>query len=189
MVSVHFLYNNGNKNNMDIAQDGLVIVFTGPGKGKTTAALGIALRASGYGRRTIIIQFLKGKESSGEQLVRDLPLIEVHAFGAGFFKPGDDPGPQKKAAAEGWKMAEDIILSGNADILVLDEISHAVNYGLLPAETVLAAVRRRKPGLHVILTGRDMPDVLVKTADIATEMKEIRHMYQQGLPAVKGIDY
>lgn len=172
-----------------VADKGLVIVFTGQGKGKTTAALGIALRASGYGRKTVIVQFLKGKEGSGEQFAGNHSLIEVHAFGAGFFKPGDDPEPQKKAAADGWKMAEDIISSGNADILVLDEISHAVNYRLLPLETVLAAIRRRRPGLHIVLTGRDMPDALMEIADIATEMKEVRHIYQRGGPAVKGIDY
>lgn len=170
-------------------QDGLIIIFTGPGKGKTTAALGIALRAAGHGQRTVVIQFLKGGERSGEQLVRNVPLIEVHAFGTGFFKPGDDPGPHIEAAEKGWRMAEGIILSGSADILVLDEISHAINFGFLPTAVVSEAIHRRKPGLHIVLTGRDMPPDLMEIADIATGMKEIRHIYQSGQPAVKGIDY
>ncbi len=169
-------------------ENGLVIVFTGSGKGKTSAALGIALRASGRGLRTVIVQFLKSAEMSGEQLIGN-PLIEVHAFGTGFFKRGDDPQPHIDTAAQGWKVAEDMILSGGPDILVLDEVSHAVNFGFLPLEAVSGAIRRKKPGLHVILTGRDMPQDLVEIAGIATEMKEIRHIYTSGQPAVKGIDY
>lgn len=170
-------------------KDGLVIVFTGPGKGKTSAALGIALRASGHGKKTVIVQFLKGSEVSGEQILKDVPLVEVHAFGAGFFKPGDDPGPQKEVAEEGWKKAEAIILSGKADIVVLDEVSHAIKLGFLSLEAVLRAVHDKKPGLHLILTGRNMPDELLDIADIATEMKEVRHIYNTGQAAVKGIDY
>jgi cob(I)alamin adenosyltransferase len=172
-----------------IEKKGLVIVFTGPGKGKTTAALGIALRASGHGYKTVVVQFLKGTETSGEQLVGNFPLIEVHAFGTGFFKPGDDPQPHRDAAAKGWKVAESIILSGGADILVLDEVSHAINFGFLPPEIVLEAIHQKKPGLHIVLTGRDMPNDLIEIADIATEMKELRHIYREGLPAVEGIDY
>ena len=170
-------------------QHGLIIVFTGTGKGKTSAALGIALRAAGHGQKTAIIQFLKGGQRSGEQLVGNVPLVEVHAFGPGFFKPGDDPEPHKSAAEKGWRMAQDIILSGGAHVLVLDEISHAINFGFLPSTVVLETIRRKKPGLHIILTGRNMPPDLMKIADIATEMKEIRHIYQTGHPAVKGIDY
>lgn len=169
-------------------KDGLVIVFTGPGKGKTSAALGIALRASGHGQKTVVVQFLKGREMSGEQLVRN-PLIEVHAFGAGFFRQGEDPQPHRDAAAQGWKMAEESILSDDTDILVLDEVSHAINFGFLPLEAVLGAMRSKGSGLHVILTGRDMPQSLIEIADIATEMKEISHIYTSGHPAVKGIDY
>lgn len=168
---------------------GLVIVFTGEGKGKTTAALGIALRAAGHGKRTVIVQFLKGTQRSGEQSLQNIPLIEIYAFGAGFFRQGDDPGPQKDAAAKGWKKARDIILSGKADILVLDEISHAVNLGLLPRSVVLDALDHRKAGLHIVLTGRSMPQEFIDISDIATEMKELRHIFQTGQPAVEGIDY
>ncbi len=139
-------------------QDGLIIIFTGPGKGKTTAALGIALRAAGHGQKTVVIQFLKGGEISGEQLVRNVPLIEVHAFGAGFFKPGDDPKPHRDAAEKGWRMAEDIILSGSADILVLDEISHAINFGFLPPAVVSETIRRKKPGLHISFNRKKYAD-------------------------------
>ena len=170
-------------------EKGLIIVFTGPGKGKTTAALGIALRASGHRQKTVVVQFLKGTETSGEQLVRNVPLIEVHAFGAGFFKQGDDLQPHRDAAAQGWKAAESMILSGGADILVLDEVSHAINFGFLPPEAVLEAIRRKKPGLHIVLTGRDMPSDIMEIADIATEMKELCHIYREGQPAVKGIDF
>ena len=175
---------------MDMTEkNGLIIAFTGPGKGKTTAALGIALRAAGHGKKTVIVQFLKENQKSGEQLLRDVPLIEIHAFGAGFFRPGDDPQPQKEAAEKGWKTAENMILSGGTDILVLDEVSHAINLGFLPQSLILETLRRRKKGLHIILTGRDMPQDLIEIAHIATEMKELRHIYTSGQPAVKGIDY
>jgi cob(I)alamin adenosyltransferase len=170
-------------------KNGLIIVFTGPGKGKTSVALGIALRASGHGKRTVVIQFLKSQDMSGEQLVRNIPLIQVHAFGFGFFKQGDDPEPHREAAAKGWRMAEDIILSGGADILVLDEISHAINFNFLSQELIVDALKLKVKDLHVVLTGRNMPQELLEIADIATEMKEIRHMYREGKQAVEGIDF
>lgn len=172
-------------------EKGLIIVFTGDGKGKTTAALGIALRAMGRGNRTVFLQFMKGREKSGEQLLdkTGISLVEVRAIGAGFFKKGDDPAPHRKAAEEGWSIAEKELASGTADILVLDEISHAVNSGLLSAETVTRAIRNKRDGLHLILTGRNMPGDLIDIADMVTEMKEIRHPYHRGRSAVKGIDY
>ncbi len=170
-------------------KNGLVIAFTGTGKGKTTAALGIALRAMGHGRKTVIVQFLKGAEKSGEQFLRSLPLIEVHAFGAGFFRPGNDPEPHNQAVKKCWEIAGNIISSGKADILVLDEISHAINLGFLPLKTVIETIGHRKNGPHIVLTGRDMPRELLDIADIVTEMKEIRHVYHSGHPAVEGIDF
>ena len=172
-------------------EKGLIVVFTGNGKGKTTAALGVALRALGRGYKTLFLQFMKGGEKSGEQLLdgTDISLIEVRAFGAGFFRKGDDPAPHRKAAGEGWSIAEKELVSGAAHILVLDEISHAINFGLLPAERVTRAIGHKRDGLHLLLTGRDMPHELVDMADIVTEMKEIRHIYQTGMGAVKGIDY
>jgi len=172
-------------------KEGLVIVFTGDGKGKTTAALGIALRALGRGQRTVIFQFMKGRERSGEQMLdrNTIPLIEVHAFGAGFFLEGDDPAPHREAAEEGWRAAEKELASGSAGIVVLDEISHAVNHGLIPAEQIVRSLMSRKSGLHVVLTGRNMPRELIDVADMITDMKEIRHPYHTGRGPVLGIDY
>ncbi len=172
-------------------QKGLIVVFTGNGKGKTTAALGVALRALGRGYKTLFLQFMKGGEKSGEQLLdgTGISLIEVHAFGAGFFRKGDDPAPHLKAAGEGWRIAEKELATGAAHILVLDEISHAINFGLLPAEEVTRAIGNKREGLHLVLTGRDMPAELIDMADIVSEIKEIRHAYHRGMGAVKGIDY
>jgi len=172
-------------------EKGLIVVFTGNGKGKTTAALGVALRALGRGCRTLFLQFMKGREESGEQLLdgTGISLIEVHAFGAGFFRKGDDPAPHSKAAGDGWHIAEKELASGAAHILVLDEISHAINFGFLPAETVTRAIANKRDELHLILTGRDMPSELTDMADIVTEMKEIRHIYHTGMGAAEGIDY
>jgi len=172
-------------------KEGLIIVFTGERKGKTTAALGIALRALGRGQRTAIFQFMKGQGRSGEQMLdgNTVPLIEVHAFGAGFLRDGDDPAPHRKAAEEGWRAAEEELSSGSANIVVLDEISHAVNNSLIPAEQIVRSLRERRSGLHVVLTGRNMPRDLIDVADMVTDMKEIRHAYSSGKGAVEGIDY
>ncbi len=174
-----------------VDKEGLIIVFTGDGKGKTTAALGVALRALGRGQRTAIFQFIKGRERSGEQMLdrNATPLIEVHAFGAGFFREGDDPAPHREAAEKGWRAAEKELASGSADVVVLDEISHAINLGLIPLEPFLRSLRNRKDGLHVVLTGRNMPRELIDVADMVTDMKEIRHPYQTGKGPVEGIDY
>lgn len=172
-------------------REGLIVVFTGDGKGKTTAALGIALRALGRGQRTAIFQFMKGRERSGEQMLdrNTIPLIEVHAFGAGFLREGDDPAPHRTAAEEGWRAVERELSSGGADVVVLDEISHAVNNGLIPAGQIVRSLSSRRAGLHVVLTGRNMPPDLIDIADLVTDMKEIRHPYRTGRGPVEGIDY
>ncbi len=174
-----------------VDQEGLVIIFTGDGKGKTSAALGIALRALGRGQRTAIFQFMKDCGRSGEQMLdrKAIPLIEVHAFGAGFFMEGGDPAPHRKAAEEAWRAAEKELASGSADIVVLDEISHAVNHGLISAEQIVRSLSSRRSGLHVVLTGRSMPRDLIDVADMITDMKEIRHPYHTGRGPVEGIDY
>jgi cob(I)alamin adenosyltransferase len=170
---------------------GIIVVFTGNGKGKTSAALGIALRASGHGMKTLMIQFIKEKGKSGEQevcpaLIKD---IEIHPFGMGFVFRGDDPRPHIAMAEEAWFFLKESLQEKKFDIVILDELSVVLNLGLLTMERVTTFLARIVDGLHVIITGRDAPEEIIKFADVVTEMREVKHVYQQGVTAIKGIDY
>lgn len=170
---------------------GILIVFTGNGKGKTTAALGVALRASGYGLNTLMIEFIKEKGKSGEQrtcsaLVKN---IDIYPFGMGFIFRGDDPRPHMEMVETGWVFMEETLKSKKYDLLILDELGVVLSLGLLPEERVTDFLSRRDSDLHVIITGRDVPKSIIRQADIVTEMKEVKHIYQQGITAIRGIDY
>jgi cob(I)alamin adenosyltransferase len=170
---------------------GLIIAYTGDGKGKTTAALGAALRAASRGMKTFMIQFLKEKGASAEQ---DIPPsisdhITIYPCGKGFIFDGDDITPHKEAAEAGWRFMEEELTRKKYDILILDEIAAALNLRLLSAESIKTFLTRKDGVLHVILTGRDMPKELIEIANTVTEMKEIKHAYQKGIDAVPGIDY
>ncbi len=176
--------------NMDVRK-GLILIYTGDGKGKTTAALGAALRASGRGMKTLVIQFLKEKGTSAEQDISP-PLsenIRIHAFGKGFIHDGDDMGPHREGAEAGWRFLEEEVQKGQCDIVILDEIASALNFRLLSMDKVIDFLRNKQKTLHVILTGRNMPEALVELADTVTEMKEIKHAYGQGINATPGLDY
>jgi cob(I)alamin adenosyltransferase len=178
---------------MNDIRRGLIIVNTGPGKGKTTAAMGTALRAVGNGLKVLMLQFLKGSWHYGE-------LDAVKAFGEnfvmkqlgrGFVKVGGaETDPEDiRLVEEAWAEAEQAILSGNWDLVVLDEINYAISYGMLDPAKV-ADVLRRKPDLvHVILTGRNAHPTIVELADTVTEMREVKHAYQKGIMAQRGIEY
>lgn len=173
---------------------GLVMVNTGDGKGKTTAALGTAVRACGYGMKVAMIQFIKGPWKSGEQVSveRLAPELEFIKAGKGFYKIMGDRLPEevhRKAADEGYRLAEEKILSGAYDLVVLDEINNAVHDGLLTIEQVLSLVDRKPPHVHLILTGRNAHEALVERAHLVTEMREVKHPYRQGILAQKGIDF
>ena len=170
---------------------GIIVVFTGNGKGKTSAALGIALRASGHGMKTLMIQFIKEKGTSGEQEVCPSvnKNIDVHPLGMGFVFRGDDPRPHIAMAEEAWYFMEETLGEKKYDILILDELSVVMNLGLLTAEKVTTFLARHIDSLHIIITGRDAPEEIINLADVVTEMKEIKHVYQQGVKAIKGIDY
>jgi cob(I)alamin adenosyltransferase len=170
---------------------GLIIVYTGNGKGKTTAALGAALRASLRGMNILMIQFLKEKGSSAEQ---DFPAplslqISVYPCGMGFVFDGDDITPHKEAAEAGWQLMEEELKRKKYDLLILDEIAAALNLHLLSTENLRTFLTGKDTALHVILTGRDMPEELIEIADTVTEMKEIKHAYHKGIAAAPGIDY
>jgi len=170
---------------------GIIIIFTGDGKGKTSASLGVALRASGYGMKTLMIEFIKEQGRSGEQKVCPglLKNIEIHPFGMGFIFRGDDPRPHMEMAENAWMFMEEMLQKNTYHILILDEITVVLNLGLFPVEKVVNFLIKRDENLHVIITGRDVPKELIKMAHIVTEMKEIKHIYREGITAIKGLDY
>ena len=170
---------------------GLTVVFTGDGKGKTTAALGVALRASGHGMNTLMIEFIKEQGKSGEQKVCPAVLknVDIYPFGMGFIFRGDDPRPHMEIVEKAWFFMEELLSKKRYHIVILDELAIVLNLGLLPIEKVVNFLIQKDDALHVIITGRNMPSELVKMADIVTEMKEVKHIYNEGTPAALGLDY
>jgi len=172
---------------------GLILINTGPGKGKTTAALGTAMRAVGNGMRVLVLQFLKGSWHYGE-LDAVQPFGDnfvVKQMGRGFVKVGGaqtDPEDIRLVQAA-WAEARAAILSGEWDLVVLDEINYAIGYQMLDAAEVADALRNRPEMVHVILTGRNAHPLLVELADTVTEMREVKHAYQKGILAQRGIEY
>jgi len=172
---------------------GLIIVNTGPGKGKTTAAMGTALRAVGQGMRVLMLQFLKGSWHYGE-------LDAVKAFGdsfimkqmgRGFVKVGGaEPDPADvKMVEEAWNESREAILSGHWDLVVLDEINYAISYGMLNPAKVVEALKQKPEMVHVILTGRNAHPTIIELADTVTEMRQVKHAYEKGVEAQRGIEY
>ena len=172
---------------------GLLLIHTGAGKGKTTAALGTAMRAAGNGMRVLVLQFLKGSWDYGElhaaeQFHGDLVIRQM---GRGFVKVGGaetDP-EDLRLVLEAWAEAVRAMQSGEWDLLVLDEINYAIGYGLLDAAVVAEGLRARPPMLHVILTGRNASPLLIELADTVTEMREVKHAYTRGILAQRGIEF
>jgi cob(I)alamin adenosyltransferase len=175
-------------------KDGLVIVYTGKGKGKTTAALGMALRAAGYDHKICMIQFIKGSWHYGEMTSskRLEPEFELTAIGKGFVGILDDKTPREthqKIADEAVEISKEKILSGKYDIIILDEINYAVNLGLVSVEKVLEMIKIKPSQLNLVLTGNHAKPEVIEAADLVTEMREIKHPFQQGIRAKKGIDF
>lgn len=178
---------------MTDSRKGLLLINTGPGKGKTTAALGTAMRAAGNGMRVLILQFLKGSWHYGELDAAETlgPNFVLKQMGRGFVKVGGaetDP-EDLRLVEEAWKEAREAIYSGEWDLVVLDEINYAINYKMLDPAIVADALRDRPPMVHVILTGRNAHPLLVELADTVTEMREVKHAYQKGIQAQRGIEY
>ena len=173
---------------------GLIVVITGHGKGKTTSALGIALRAVGHGMRVCIVGFIKGNMYSGEidGIKRLSPDIELHLTGKGFYRiRGDSFSYQEHRtnAQNALKLAKEKMFSGNFDILILDEINNALKLKLVDLPQVLELLENKPLLLHLILTGRNAHPEIIKRAHTVTEIKEIKHAYKQGIEPRKGIDY
>jgi cob(I)alamin adenosyltransferase len=176
------------------SRKGLIIVNTGPGKGKTTAALGTAFRAVGQGLRVLMVQFIKGSWHYGElesaKLLGD-DRITILPMGRGFVKVGaEKPDPEDvRLVEDAWRLAAEKMASGEYDIVILDEINYAISYKMLSPELVVEALRTKPEMLHVILTGRNAHPAIVELADLVTEMREVKHPYQRGIQAQRGIEY
>jgi cob(I)alamin adenosyltransferase len=173
---------------------GLIVVITGNGKGKTTSALGMALRACGHGLRVCIIQFMKGDIFAGEwEGVKKLDCnIELHATGKGFCGIQGNPYPyaeHRDNADDAIDLAREKMESGAFDLLILDEINNAIKLKLVTLEQVLGILRDKPPLMHLVLTGRDAHPEVIELADTVSEVNEIKHAYRQGIDPQPGIDY
>ena len=175
-------------------EKGLVIVYTGGGKGKTTAALGMALRAVGHNQKICIIQFIKGSWHYGElnSLKRLEPEVELITMGKGFVGIIDDKSPREeheKIAKEGIKISKEKIQSKKYDTIILDEVNYAVNLGLIELNDVLDLIKTKPSELNLVLTGNHAKPEIIEAADLVTEMREIKHPFKSGIKAKKGIDF
>ncbi|HEQ99007.1 MAG TPA: cob(I)yrinic acid a,c-diamide adenosyltransferase [candidate division Zixibacteria bacterium] len=173
---------------------GLVIVYTGHGKGKTTAALGMCIRAAGYKKKIKIIQFIKGTWKYGEMDGIKLlePYVEMEQRGRGFVGIVDDKediSTHIRAAGEALEYSREAMNSGKYDHLILDEINVAINLKLIKVEDVVQMIKEKPEKLHLILTGRDAPQEIIDIADLVTEMREIKHPFRKGILAQQGVDY
>lgn len=174
---------------------GLTIVYTGDGKGKTTAAVGLVVRAVGNRMRVFFLQFIKGQWKSGERSVlASLPGVKVEVTGRGFTietlrDPRISMDEHAAAAAQGWQRAREVVLKGAHDMIVLDEILGAISAELVSLDDVLDLIQARPRHVHLVLTGRNAPERLIEVADLVSEVLPIRHPYEQGIKAQRGIEF
>ncbi len=172
-------------------EKGLLMVHTGPGKGKTTAAFGLLLRMVGRGRRCGVVQFIKGAWSTGERtaLLRFDDLVEWHTMGEGFTWETQDRARDVAAARRAWDKAVELMHQPGLGLLVLDELNIALRYDYLPEAEVVAALRARPEGLHVVVTGRNARPALIEAADLVTEMTLVKHHFAAGVKAQEGVEF
>jgi cob(I)alamin adenosyltransferase len=168
----------------------VVIVNTGDGKGKSTAAFGIVMRALARGWRVCVIQFLKSEKwhTGEEEMARRLG-VDFNPLGDGFTWDSDDMDATRAQAVAAWETAKGVLRSGEHQLVVLDEITYPMNWGWISTDDVVEAIRSRPPKVNVVATGRDAPDALVEAADTVTEMRKVKHAYDQGVRARRGIDF
>lgn len=166
----------------------ITIVHTGDGKGKSTAAFGLALRAWGDGLRVLILQFIKGQKKSGELIACEKIGIEIRQLGLGFSIGDEDQTRHREAAREAIEVARREIDSGAWDLIVLDEINYALKFNLISKEDLLQLIDR-KTEVHIVFTGRDACEELIARADLVTEMKLIKHPFERGIKAQLGIEF
>jgi cob(I)alamin adenosyltransferase len=172
---------------------GLLIVNTGNGKGKTTSALGLLMRAAGRGLNCCMIQFMKSRHDRyGEHAAAEKLGIEVHTMGDGFTWDTKNPEQDRATARATWNLCVEKMRSGDYDLLVFDELVYVLSYQMLPVAELLEefrAIRAAQPALHIVVTGRDAPPELIEAADLVTEMREIKHPFNVGILAQQGIEF
>jgi cob(I)alamin adenosyltransferase len=172
-------------------RQGLTLIHTGEGKGKSSSAFGMAFRAAGWGMQVLVIQFIKGKWKTGEQLAAQrFDNIEWHALGDGFTWDTNNPQQDRETSQEIWSFCQQKIASKAYDLVVLDEINYCCAYGWLSPKEVADFIRQTKPAwMHLILTGRDAPDELITIADTVTEMSKVKHAFDHGIKAEQGVEF
>ncbi len=167
---------------------GILIVNTGNGKGKSTAGFGVVARTLAYGRKAVVIQFIKATPDKAEKVLRSDHLT-WHAVGGGFTWDTQDRAGDIALCQKGWGLAEAAMADPDVSLLMLDELNIVLSMHYLPVEPILAALRTRRPDLHVVITGRDAPAALCEQADLVTEMKEVKHPFNHGIMAQPGIEF
>jgi len=168
----------------------LVVVNTGDGKGKTSAAMGMALRGIARDWRVGVIRFIKsGKWKSGEAKLSEQLGIDWWSLGDGFTWESTDLDNSARLGREAWTLATDLIAAGAHQLVILDEVTYPINFDWISVDDVINVITGRPPAVNIILTGRDAPDELIAVADTVTEMRNVKHAYDQGIRALKGIDY
>lgn len=169
----------------------LLIVNTGYGKGKTTAALGLAMRALGHGYKVCVIQFMKGSWEYGEltSAGRFGDNLDFHVMGRGFTWQSDNIEKDRETAVQAWNRAKEIISSGEYKVVILDELTYLMTFKFIDTKEAVAFLSDKNRKNHVVVTGRDAPRALIEAADLVTEMKEVKHPYKSGILAQKGIEF
>jgi cob(I)alamin adenosyltransferase len=172
-------------------EKGLLIVHTGKGKGKSSAAFGMVLRCIGHGMPVAVVQFVKGKWETGERAVleRFPELVTIKAMGEGFTWETQDRARDIRAAEAAWAEAERLMADPRIRLLLLDELNIVLRYEYLPVAEVVETLTRRRPDLHVVVTGRNAPDALIEAADLVTEMVMVKHPFREGVKAQAGIEF
>ncbi len=170
---------------------GLTLINTGNGKGKTTAALGLALRAAGHDMRVCVIQFIKGNRRTGEAraLEKFKDQIDFHVMGSGFTWQAENIAEVIRQGREAFRFAGEMIAVGKYDMIILDELTYLVKYDMISENAVVEMINNRPPGLHLVITGRDAGEEMIAAADLVTEMREVKHHYAEGVKACPGIEF
>lgn len=170
---------------------GLVLVHTGEGKGKSSSAFGVAFRAAGWGLQVLVVQFIKGKWKTGEQqAAARFDNIEWHALGDGFTWDTNNPEQDIRTSREIWAFCQEKIRSHHYDLVVLDEINYCCSYGWITGKEIADFIRSEKPSwMHLILTGRDAAEEVIEVANTVTEMRKVKHAFDEGIVAEQGVEF